>query len=76
MFKKASSLALLSLLRIFKWIYLKSVFYFIGLNQLFSAMLDHFSDFITFINVLSKTYLNLASFLLVSPRKISLLSSH
>ena len=75
-FKRPSFLTLLSLLRVFKWINLKLVLYLTGLNQLLSAILDHFSNFITIIDVLSKIFLNLPSFLLVSLRKIFFLINY
>lgn len=40
------------------------------LNLLFFAILNYFSDFATFINVLSKTFLSLSSFLLVLLKNI------
>ena len=39
-------------------------------------MLDYFRDFMTFMNVLFRTFLNLLSFLLVPSRKISLATDY
>lgn len=53
-----------------------SVLYLTCLKKLFSTILDYFFNFITFILVLSKIFLNLSAFLVISLRKMSLLNSY
>lgn len=73
-FNKPSFLALSFLVRLFKWIQKKAVLYLAELNQIISAMLDHSSDFGTFIKVLFKTFQSQQSFSPVSQRKIHFLT--
>lgn len=56
MFYKQSSLTLSFLLKIFEWIYKKSILYLFELNQSFSIILDYFSNFLTFKDVLFKLF--------------------
>lgn len=51
------------------------VLYYTRLNKLVFIIFDHFSNFVTFINILSTTFLNSSIFLIILSRKILLLTS-
>lgn len=75
-FKKLKSLALLFLLKIFKYINQKSLLYWTELNQHLSIILNYFLDSIAFIDILSKIFINISSFLLILLNKLFFLTSY